>query len=86
MLVAGHHDVGIGASLCQKRQKRRIQERHVAAHDEYLFGWRLHERRVETAQRSCSGDPIDHDPGTFDPASRSVAFDDQDMWGQVAQQ
>ena len=86
MFVPGYENIGIASVLCQIGQERRVQKRHVAADYQHLVCRRVDERRVETAQRSGPGDTINHHPGVLDPTSRSVARDDQDVWGEAAQQ
>jgi hypothetical protein len=86
MVVPGYENIGIVAEPCQLGQERRAQKRHVAAHYQYLICRRVHERRVETAQRSGPGDPINHHAGVPDPTSRSVTRDDQDVRCEAAQQ
>ena len=85
-LVARHRGVGVSASLHEIRQKRRVQKRHVAAYHQHLFRRRLDQCRVKTAQRSGPGDAIGHHPYVPGPNPRSVARDDQDVWGEAAQQ
>ena len=84
-LVARHRGVGVPALLHEICQKRRIQERHVAAYHQDLFRRCVHQRRVETAQRSGSRDAIGHHPRVSGPNSRWVARDDQDVWCEAAQ-
>ena len=83
--VARHRGVGVPALFHEICQKRRIQKRHVAAYHQYLFRRRVYQRRVETAQRSGSGDAIGHHSGVSGPNSRSLARDDQDVWCEAAQ-
>ena len=85
-LVAGHGSVGVPSSFHQIRQKRRVQKRHVAAYHQHLVRRCIHQCRVETAQRSGAGDAIGDHAGIPGPNPQSIARDDHDVWGKVAQQ
>jgi hypothetical protein len=86
MCVPGDDDIGLAALFRQICQKRFVQERHVAAHHQYLLCRRVYERCVETPKRTGTGDPINDHSGVPDPMSRSVARDDQYVWGEAPQQ
>ena len=86
MVVPGYENIGIVAEPCQLGQERRAQKRHVAAYHQHLLGRRIHQCRVETAQRSGAGDAIGDHAGIPGPNPQSIARDDHDVWGKVAQQ
>jgi len=88
-LVARNRHLGLAALLHQVGQKRRRQKRHVAPYHQNLLRERLHQRRVQTAQRTRPGDAVNDRPdvprrGTLDLRPRPLAHDDQDVWGEAA--
>ena len=85
-LVTWQCGVGAFAALGQTGQKGRRQKRHVASYHQYLFRWRVDERRIQTAERPSPCNAIRHHRRIRGHDRPRLARDDQDVRRQFAKQ